>query len=175
MGHSGSAQSNQFSAAEARSLQAAYAVCIEAQQFFRRAAQQVANSNLRYKFLQLANLHLAAAQRLAKTCGEAETAPDYRSELAAVQFWYLHQAAALSEQALQQQMLAELAAVLQQQIRGLRQLAGELHSRLIRVELAQLVADLQISNDQLQPLLKELQAARQCGKRPGGGDSEKHH
>jgi len=156
MGHSGSAQSNQFSAAEARSLQAAYAVCIEAQQFFRRAAQQVANSNLRYKFLQLAKLHLDAAARLAKTCGDAETAPDYRSELAAVQFWYLHQAAALSEPAQQQAMLAELAGLLQQQIRGLRQLTGELHSRGVRVELAQLVAELQISSDQLQPLLKVL-------------------
>lgn len=156
MGHSGSTQSNKFSAAEARSLQAVYAVCIEAQQFFRRGAQQLANSNLRYKFLQLAKLHSDAAERFAKTYRDAETTPDYRSELAAVQFWYLHQAAAVSEQSKQQPMLAELAALLQQQIRGLRQLTGELHSRGLRVELAQLVAELQISSDQLQPLLKVL-------------------
>lgn len=156
MGHSGSAQFNQYSAAEARSLQATNAICTAARQFFQRAAQQVASSNLRYKFLQLATLHQHAAQRLAKTREDAEMAPDYCSELAAVQFWYLHQAAALSEPSQQHAMLAELAGLLQQQIRGLRQLTAELHNRSIRIELAQLVAELQISSDQLQPLLKDL-------------------
>ncbi|MGP9803000.1 hypothetical protein [Rheinheimera sp. NSM] len=156
MGYPSSVPTDQLSVAEARMLHAAYSVCIEAQQFFREAAAQINNSNLRYKFLQLAKMHCKAAQRLPAADCEALTVPEYNSELAAVQFWYLHQATALSEPSLQQPILTELAGLLQQQLRVLRQLATLLHNNEARVVLAQLAAELQISSDQLQPLLKVL-------------------
>ncbi|WP_335735711.1 hypothetical protein [Rheinheimera muenzenbergensis] len=160
MGHSGIAQSAKLSADEVSSLQAAYSVCSAAEQFFRYAATQVANSNLRYKFLQLTKLHLNAAQRLAQTCATADTISQQRSTLSTVKSWYQHQAATLAEQSTQHTMLAELAALLQQQIRSLRQLTAGLHNREIKIELAQLVAELQICSDQLQPLLKVLPPSR---------------
>lgn len=161
MGYSGWTQSTQLSAAEARLLHGAYTVCVSAEQFFCRATQQVASSNLRYKFLQLATLHREAAQRLPDTGAQAANVVDVNNELAAVQFWYLHQTATLPEQALQQPALTELSGLLQQQLRVLRRLTATLRSKPARVALAQLVAELQISNDQLQPLLKELPVARQ--------------
>lgn len=157
MAYADPAQSNQNT--ETIILGDVYAVCSAAQRFFQQAAQQVGDSNLRYKFLQLSALHSAAAQNLPV----ADTAQlrHGSDELAAIQFWYLHQHAVLHNQPLQQTTLAELTNLLQQQLGALKQLTKTVHSHTARVTLAHLSAALQIASDQLLPLLKVLPDSRQ--------------
>jgi tryptophanyl-tRNA synthetase len=159
MEYAGSAKSEQW--AEERILSGVYSVCVAAQRFFQQAAQQVADGNLRYKFLELSNLHGATAQQLPVAAKQEAIPQDYSSELAAVQFWYLHQQAALHNQPMAQSMLTELAGLLQQQLHVLKQLIRAVHSRTTKVTLAHLSAALQMASDQLQPLLKVLPVGRQ--------------
>jgi glyceraldehyde-3-phosphate dehydrogenase/erythrose-4-phosphate dehydrogenase len=146
---------------EEKMLSGVYAVCVAAQRFFRQAAQQATDSNLRYKFRELANLHEATAQQLPATAKQQATPQDYSSELAAVQFWYLHQQAVLHSQPVAQSVLTELAGLLQQQLHALKQLIRAVHCRTTKVTLAHLSAALQIASDQLQPLLQVLPVGRQ--------------
>ncbi|KUM52020.1 hypothetical protein [Rheinheimera sp. EpRS3] len=159
MEYAGSAKSEQRT--EERILSGVYSVCVAAQRFFQQAAQQVADSNLRYNFIALSKLHSVAAQQLPIAAKQEAIPQDYSSELAAVQFWYLHQQTALHNQPMTQSMLTELAGLLQQQLHVLKQLIRAVHSRTTKVTLAHLSAALQIASDQLQPLLKVLPVDRQ--------------
>lgn len=159
MQYAGSAKSEQWT--EERILAGVYSVCVAAQHFFQQAAKQAADSNLRYKFIELSKLHSAAAQQLPAAIKQQAIPQDYSSELAAVQFWYLHQQTALHNQPLLQPMQDELAGLLQQQLKVLKQLIKTVHSRAAKVTLAHLSAALQIASDQLQPLLKVLPIGRQ--------------
>lgn len=143
---------------ETRLLQGVYAVCIAAQRFFTQAARQIDDSNLRYKFLELSNLHASAAHQLPGSTTSNQTLPN---ELVAVQFWYLQQQAALHSEQPPQNMLTELAGLLQQQLQALKQLIKRLHSYTAKVILAHLSAALQMANDQLLPLLKVLPVSGQ--------------
>ena len=159
MQYAGSAKSEQRT--EERILAGVYSVCVAAQHFFQQAAKQAADSNLRYKFIELSKLHSAAAQQLPAAIKQQAIPQDYSSELAAVQFWYLHQQAALHNQPMAQSMLTELAGLLQQQLHALKQLIRAVHCRTTKVTLAHLSAALQIASDQLQPLLQVLPVGRQ--------------
>ncbi|WP_215398753.1 hypothetical protein [Rheinheimera oceanensis] len=159
MQYAGSAKSEY--AEEERILSGVYAVCVAAQQFFHQAAQQVTDSNLRYKFRELSNMHEATAQQLPATAKQQGIPQDYSSELAAVQFWYLHQHAALHSQPVVQSVLTELAGLLLQQLHALKQLIRAVHNRRTKVTLAHLSAALQMASDQLQPLLQVLPVSRQ--------------
>ncbi|HEX5792327.1 MAG TPA: hypothetical protein VFY01_03565 [Rheinheimera sp.] len=141
---------------ETRTLHDVHTVCVAAQLFFQQAARQVDDSNLRHKFLELAILHSNAANQLPAS-RHTPPAQIMTSELAAVQFWYLHQRAALHKEA-PQQMLTELAGLLQQQLNVLKQLTKRVQSHAAKVTLAHLSAALQMANDQLLPLLKVLPA-----------------
>lgn len=137
-------------------LHVVHAVCVAAQHFFQQAARQVDDSNLRHKFLELSILHRNAARQL--PASESTSSEMATSELAAVQFWYLHQRAALHSEPLQQRMLAEMAGLLQQQLSVLKAQTKSVQSRTGKITLAHLSAALQMANDQLLPLLKVLPA-----------------
>lgn len=140
---------------ELRMLHGVHMLCVSAQQFFQQAAYQVDDSNLRYKFLELSKLHANAARKLpAATSTASPQIPD--SELAAVQFWYLHQQAGLNNKRPQPLMLTELADLLQQQLHALKQLTKHVGNSSAQVTLAHLSAALQMAYDQLSPLLKVL-------------------
>lgn len=159
MQYPGSAESEQR--AEQRILSGVYSICVAAQQFYQQAAHQVADSNLRYKLIALAKLHSMAAQQLPAVVKHSALPQDYTSELAAVQFWYLHQHMALHKQPLLQPILFELTGLLQQQLNVLKQVIKTVRSRTAKVTLAHLSAALQMANDQLQPLLKVLPVDKQ--------------
>jgi hypothetical protein len=154
MGYAGSAQSDPPT--ETQILHGVYVVCNAAQQFYTQAAQQVADSNLRYKFIELSAIHDTAATHLPGKDVNNRQLQDYSSELAAIQFWYLHQRVALHNHSLQPSVLAELGGLLQQQLRELKQLTKAVTSQNAKVTLAHLSAALQMANDQLQPMLKVL-------------------
>ena len=140
---------------ELRMLHGVHMLCVSAQQFFQQAAKQLDDSNLRYKFLELSILHANAARQLPATT--SNPLPQIaNSELAAVQFWYLHQQASLHSKGPQPSMLTELAALLQQQLNALKHLTKNVDTSSARVTLAHLSAALQMANDQLLPLLKVL-------------------
>ncbi|MBZ9613133.1 hypothetical protein [Rheinheimera maricola] len=143
---------------QAQHLYYVYAVCQAAQHFFQQAAQQINNSNLRYNFLELSRLHQSAARRLPAT---AMSEPDHRNQLAVVEFWYLHQCAALYNPALQPLIMAELEGLLQQQLQGLKQLIKQVSATSAKITLAHFSAALQIAIDRLAPLLKVLPTSGQ--------------
>lgn len=136
---------------QAQHLNSAYAVCTAAQLFFQQAAQLISSSNLRYQFIQLSKLHQIAARQLPVS---TLTQLDYRNELAAVEFWYLHQCAALHNPVQQPLIIAQLAGLLQQQLLGLKQLTRQVTIASAKVTLAHLSAALQMAIDQISPLLK---------------------
>lgn len=142
---------------ETTQLKVVQATCVAAQHFFKQAAQQVADGNLRYKFSELSTLHSNAAQYL-----PADSVPEQpqniNRDLAAVQFWYLHQKAALHSPTPPPEMLCELDGLLQQQLSALKRLTNNLQSHNAKITLAHLSAGLQIACDQLQPMLKVLPA-----------------
>tara|TARA_Y100001963_G_scaffold159860_1_gene265787 strand:+ start:600 stop:1118 length:519 start_codon:yes stop_codon:yes gene_type:complete len=140
---------------ELRMLHGVHMLCMSAQQFFQQAAYQVDDSNLRYKFLELSKLHANAARKL-PVATSAPSPHIQDSELAAVQFWYLHQQASLNKKRPQPLMLTELADLLQQQLYALKHLTKHVGSNSGRVPLAHLSAALQMAYDQLLPLLKVL-------------------
>lgn len=142
---------------ETKMLHGVYILCVAAQHFFQQTARHVDDSNLRYKFLDLAILHGNAARQLPAP-PNIKAQDIAHSELAAVQFWYLHQQAALHNDAPQQTMLSELAGLLQQQLNVLKQLTKEMRGNAARITLAHLSAALQMAIDQLLPLLKVLPA-----------------
>lgn len=142
---------------ETKILHDVYKLSVSAQLFFQQAAHLVDDSNLRYKFIELSILHANAARQL--PAAARNPLPQIASsELAAVQFWYLHQQTALHNAPPEQTMLAELAGLLQQQLHVLKQLTKEVQSNAARIALAHLSAALQMANDQLLPLLKVLPA-----------------
>jgi hypothetical protein len=145
---------------EARMLNVVYTVCVAAQRFFQQAAWQVDDSNLRYKFIELSAIHNNAARQLPEAADKVQL-QDISSELAAVQFWYLHQQAALHNNPPHRRMLTELANLLQQQLLALKHLTQSVHSPTAKVTLAHLSAALQMANDQLLPMLKVLPAGEQ--------------
>ena len=101
----------------------------------------------------MSKLHQSAARQLpATTLAQRE----YRNELAAVEFWYLHQCAALHNPAQQPLILAQLAGLLQQQLLGLKQLTRQVTTASAKVTLAHLSAALQMAIDRLSPLLQVL-------------------
>ena len=88
-------------------------------------------------------------------------ASDSNNELAALEFWYLHQQLALHSQPLKTAVLAELVTVLQQQISVLKHLINAVNSQHSKVTLAHLSAALQIASDRLLPQLQVLPIAAQ--------------
>ena len=138
---------------QAQCLYSAHAVCMAAQQFYQQAAQQISNSNLRYKFLELSALHLTAAKQLPAT---AQAEHDYHHALAAVEIWYLHQCTALYNPAQQPFVLTQLGGLLQQQLQGLKQLIKQVTTVSAKIRLAHLSAALQMATDQLLPQLDVL-------------------
>lgn len=159
MEHAGSAKSEQW--AEKRILTGVYSVCVAAERFFQKAAKQVSDGNLRYKFIELSKLHSTAAEQLPVSAKQEAIPLDYSSELAAVQLWYLHQQTVLHNHPLLQPMQDELTGLLQQQLQVLKHLIKTVDSRTAKITLAHLFAALQMASDQLQPLLKVLPVCRQ--------------
>ena len=130
-----------------------------AQRFFQLAARQADDSNLRFHFNALSTLHQQAIIQLPVP---TETQPSHcHKELAAIEFWYLHQQLALHSQPLHTTVLTELVTVLQQQITVLKQLTHAVTSQHSKVTLAHLSAALQIASDRLLPQLQVLPIATQ--------------
>lgn len=130
-----------------------------AQRFFQLAARQADDSNLRFHFNAMSTVHQQAiAQLPIPTTAQAS---DSNNELAALEFWYLHQQLALHSQPLKTAVLAELVTVLQQQISVLKHLINAVNSQHSKVTLAHLSAALQIASDRLLPQLQVLPIAAQ--------------
>ena len=142
-----------------RILRAVASLCASAGRFFQLAASQISTGNLRYQFATLARLHANASRHFpahADTAALLQLSP----QLYAVQYWYLQQHSKLHQQECSQELLAELATQLPEQLSALKQLT-RCSSHRLKVSLAHFIAALQLAYDQLLPLLQILPASRQ--------------
>ena len=136
---------------EQQILAAVSATCEAARHFYQHAAQHSSDSNLRYHFTALATLHHQASQQLAASGGIA--VPQHK-QLAAIQQWYLQQAA--THHLAQPAKLTELSSLLQQQLAVMKQLSRTAKQQQMKTTLAHLSAALQMATDSLFALLQVL-------------------
>lgn len=147
--------------AETSALSGVYQICVAAQLFFRYAAIQVADSNIRYKFIELSALHGNTAQQLPAEPVNHAQSHQISNELTAVQYWYKQHSSAVQNQPPTQSMLNELVTLLPRQLAALKLLTHNVTDQSTKAALANLSAALQMANDQILPLLKVLPAGQQ--------------